>query len=282
MKNIVMWISMSLAGLALGVILNGLTGGIYTAMISILTGTIMFVPTMQMISTAKQKGFLPLYINLKTEDGIKTEKFIAFPDNFGRLKIMIVNTRHEGICSKKGLGIIDDKGTEYAWGNEPFSFGEPRLGTTINVKPARYTELLSKNRDIKDYDEAIKKYLGETKYKNFVEKYRKIQDPDIFNINDELQRLIDETNPENQLKEKVFGETWGFKDFVNFLKYAFNPTAMENVIETVKIWTKREQMGYRDTDKAMSRAKAIVMVIIGVIILVVVLTSIDLGKILPH
>jgi hypothetical protein len=235
-----------------------------------------------MIGVARQKGFLPLYINLKTEDGIKTEKFIAFPDNFGRLKIMIVNTRHEGICTKKGLGIIDDKGTEYAWGNEPFSFGEPKLGMTIPVKAARYTELLEKNRDIKDYDEAVKEYLGDTKYKNFVEKHRKIQDPDIFNINNELQNITDEPHSQNLLNEKIFGETWGFKNFAQFLKYAYNPIAMENVIETVKIWTKREQMGYKDTDKAMSRAKAVVMVIIGVIILVVVLTSIDLGKILPH
>ena len=286
----------SIAALALGIVLGFLTGGITSAMSFMMIGLIQFVLVMQIIMIAKNKGFLPLFFNLREEKGIKKEKFITFPDKFGRLRVLIMDIKHDGICGKKGLGIIDDKGTEYAWGNSPFSFGEPRMGVSVDVLAAMYIqqcrfEWLKKKKDkkvsaddmhtdeIDDYDAMIREYLGETKYVEFCNRFRKNREPDIYEINEEIQYLIDQETVENPFKTIVFGATWGFKDFLRYLKYAYHPQAMENAVDTEKIWTKREQMGYHNTNKAIEWAKAIILIIIELIILFTILSSLNLSNI---
>ena len=125
----------------------------------------MFIPVMQMISTSKAKGFMPLFLNLK-----EFEKFVHFPDKFGKMHTIIVNTKDEGVCYKKDMGFIDDKGTEYAWGTSRMSFADPKVGITVDVKNAHYTELLEKNRNIEDYEDALITFFGDTKYKDFCDK----------------------------------------------------------------------------------------------------------------
>jgi len=275
MRIIALLLTVTVMGFALSFIGGFVFGGAYGMMFSMVSGLMMFVPLIQLVGMAKSKGFLPLYLNLG-----EFEKFVHFPDNFGRLKTLIVNTKHEGVCYKKHLGFIDDKGTEYCWGNSPVSFASPKLGMTVDIKDARYTELLEKNRNIEDYDDAIRHYLGDIRYKEFCKKYRDTSgtsQPDIYAINAELDRLINERHPENPLEEKVFGETWGFKHFLRFLKYAYHPQTMENAVETEKIWTKREQMGYKDVDKNISRAKAIVYVLFGLMIFIAVISSLNVN-----
>lgn len=272
MKIIALLLTAAVMGFALAFIGGFLFGGTMGMMFSMLSGLLMFMPIIQLIGIAKTKGFLPLYVNLQEH-----EKFIGFPDSFGRLKILIVNTRHEGICYKKNFGFIDDKGTEYAWGNSPFSLAMPKLGMTIDVKNAHYTELLEKNRKLQDYDDALRSYLGTEAYDTFCEKYRTDTPPDIYDIYRELDRLIDEVKPNDNLEEKVVGETYGFKHFLRWLKYAFHPQSIENAIETEKIWTKRQQMGYKDVDKNISRAKAIVYVLFGLMIFIAVISSLNIN-----
>jgi hypothetical protein len=278
MKNVVIWISMSIAGLALSVILGGLLGGLTMAIVGILSGIIMFVPLMQMITVAKNKRFLPLFFNLGEENGVKKEKFIAFPDQFGRLNILIAQIKYKGICFIKNLGIVDDKGTEYAFGNDPISFGEPRRGYTVNVKSAQYHYKLRRNKGVNDYDEMIRKYLGEEGYKTFLTRFRTNPEPSASDIQNEISYLI-AAKPVDNLSELVFGETWSFKDDLNFLKYNYHPVSMKNAVDTERIIQKRIDMGYKDTDKAMSRAKAVVLIVIAVVILIAVLSSLDLSKI---
>lgn len=273
MKNVILWVVISLAGMV-GCMLGGFfTGGVTGAMVGMFSGVIMFMPVMMMLGTAKNKGFLPLFQNLG-----ENEKFVHFPDNFGRLKTLVVNTRHEGICHKKGLGVIDDKGTEYCWGDDPVSFGEPRLGMTIDVKNARWSELLEKDDGIEDYDNAIKEALGDKDYESFVKKYRKNNiRPDIYNINSELDFILD-ADLKDKLEKKVFGETWGFKNFLRFLKYAYHPQTLENAIDTEKVWVKQEAMGYRDVQRTGAWAKAVIGILFAVMVVLIVLSQVDLSN----
>ena len=272
MKNIVLWMICSLGGLVGGVIGGYFFGGINGAMISMFAGIIMFMPVMMMIAFAKNGGFLLFFSNLDED-----EKFILFPDKFGRLRAFITKTKHEGICHKKGIGLIDDKGTEYCLGDNPISFGEPKLGMTIDVKSAHYTEQLEKD-GIEDYDNAIKTVLGDDKYKNFVKKYReKTLRPDIYDINKEIDFLLD-ADFKDELEKEVFGETWGFKNFLRWLKYAYHPQTLENAIDTEKVWVKQEALGYRDVQKTGAMAKAVIAILFAVMIVVIVLSQIDLSN----
>ena len=229
MKNVILWVVCSLGGL-IGAVLGGyFFGGINGAMIGMFAGIIQFMPVMMMLGAAKNKGFLPLFDNLQ-----EFEKYVHFPDKFGRLKTLIVNTRHVGICHKKGIGIIDDKGTEYCWGDSPASFGEPKLGMTIDVKTAHYTSKLEED-GIEDYDQAIQEALGEEGYKKFLTQFRKDKiRPDIYEINKELDYILD-ADLKKKLEKEVFGETWGFKNFIRWLKYAYHPQTLENAIDTEKV-----------------------------------------------
>lgn len=273
MKNIVLWIVISIAGLA-GIIVGCyFTGGVTSAMVGMLGGIVMVMPVMMMLGAAKSKGFLPLFQALG-----ENEKYVHFPDHFGRLKTLIVNTRHEGICHKKGIGVIDDKGTEYCWGDDPCSFGEPKLGMTIDVKQARYTELLEEENKIEDYDAAIKEVLGEQDYKEFCKRYRSSNiRPDIFHINNELDFLLDKKF-KDKLEKNVFGETWGFKNFIRWLKYAYHPQTLENAIDTEKVWVKQEAMGYRDVQRTSALAKAVIGIMFALMVIIIVLSTVDLSN----
>lgn len=271
MIAIVMWILLGIGGFAVVFVGGAYFGGPYGAMVGMAGGILALLPLLQMIAIGKQKGFLPLYVTLKDH-----EKFIIFPNRFGKLKTMIMNTRHEGICHKKDIGLIDDKGTEYSFGDDRVSFGTPKLGMTVDVRASTYTESLEKNRNIKDYDEAIRNYLGDARYETFCKTYRTKKRPDIFDINKELQMLIDTTPVTDELKEKIFGETWGFRNFARFLKYAYHPQAMDIAVDTEKLWVKQEQMGYKDAERAMGWAKAVVWILFGLMIFIAVLSSLDI------
>ena len=271
MLSIVLWIVLGLCGMIVGVLGGYYAGGGIGAGMGMMAGFLCLMPLLQMISIGKQKGFLPLYVTLK-----EFEKHIIFPDSFGKLKTMIVNTRHEGVCYKKGLGLIDDKGTEYSWGKDPCSFGVPKLGMTVDITNASYTDLLEKNRKIEDYDNAIKEYLGEDKYKIFCEKYRKNDKPDIYAINKELDALINVENPKDSLSLKVFGETYSFKNFLRFLKYAYHPQALEVAMDQEKLWVRQEQLGYKNTDRAIGWAKAVLLVLFGLMIFFAVIGSLNI------
>lgn len=275
MMVIGVWILLAIVGLCIGFLGGYAFGGPYGMMIGFFAGLMMLMPIMQMIGMAKQKGFLMLYRTLKDD-----EKFVHFPDKFGKLKTIVMNIKSPEVLYRKKLGRIDDKGTEFAWGTSPASFGMPHMGMTVDIQAAQYTTLLGKDKDgIKDYDTGVKKFLGSLQYRIFKKKYRDTSKPEIDDINNELQEQIDTVTPGDPLEKKVFGETYGWKDFCHFLKYAYNPMAMENAIDTEKIWVKREQMGYKDVDKNISRAKAIMMVLFGIMIFIAVLSAIDIGSI---
>lgn len=270
MNVVSMYVLVAILGLCLSFIGGYISGGTLGMMMGMFSGLIIFMPVMMMIGYAKNKGFLPLFRALKD-----FEKFIFFPDKFGRIKILVMNIIHDGILQKKKLGLIDDKGTEFALGSDKMSIALPRKGTTVDLKDIHYFSLLKKEKGVEDYDDAIKHYLGETVYMEFCEKFRKNIKPDIYDINAELQWLIDHEFPKDKLNQDMFGETVDFTDELQHLKYIYNPVSMENAVDTEKIWTKREQMGYKDVDKKMSTAKAVVYILFGVMVFLIVMSVID-------
>lgn len=274
MSSIILYIVFGIMGFILLFLGGYFTGGITGMMLGLFGGMIMFMPIVMMIGYAKNKGFLPLYKNLKDN-----EKYVMFPDSFGRLKFLIMNTIYPGILHKKTIGYIDDKGTEFAFGPDKASIGIPQKGVTVDLKNIHYNSLL-KDDGIQDYDDAIKNYLTNEQFIEFQNKFRQNLKPDIYDINAELQWLQEISNPTDELKKEVFGETVDFKDNLQSLKYIYNPISMENAVDTVKIWTKREQMGYKDLDKAQSRAKMIVTIIFAVGIFIIMLTAVDWTNIL--
>jgi len=279
LKSLIIWIGMSIGGVILGFVGAFLFGNPIAAMFAMMGGFIAVLPLFMMISKAAQKKFLPLYETLNDK-----QKFIHYPDKFGKLGTMIVDIKHPGILSKKGIGIIDDKGTEYAWGKDPVSFSEPENGLTIDIPAAQYTHLLRKEENILDYEQMIKEYLGEAEYKKFFDKFRLNPKPDWIAIEEELEYLKnfkpipDKDNPD-KFKKIVFGTTWGIDNFMAYLKYALNPLRVDTAIKTEVLLAKQEAAGYKDQSRALSWGKAIMLVLLGLAIFFAIMSALNLGNI---
>jgi hypothetical protein len=280
MRNITLWMMEGIAGIALAGVLGFVfTGKEMTVMAGVLGSIVAFLPFMQMLLTAKSKNFMAFFFNLKEENGVKKEKYLMYPGRYGRLGIIIAQIVSNKVLYVKGLrGYIDDKGTEYAFGNSPLSFWEPGKGFTTSISSSWYHHQLKKNKDIKDYDEMIKHYLTDSDYKVFCQKFRSNPEPNEDDIAAEIQWLKDVKNPADPLKITVFGETYSIHDDLSFMQYNYQPQAMGIYVENEKINVRKEVEGYKDPRKAMAWGKAAFIVILAIVILVAVLSSLDLSK----
>lgn len=237
---------------------------------------LLFLPLLQIIKTLRDKGLLPLFARLGP-----LEKLVILLDGMGGLGITVSNSKHKGLLYKKGIGFIDDKGSQLNWGGTPTTIAMPNNGVGMNIPIAQYCAELHDKHDIRDYDDAIKRYLGPVKYSDFVENYRRNQIPDIYDINAELQYLIDLDNPHDPLSERVFGQTINFKHFGQYLKYAYNPTTVTNAFNNEMIRMKESERSYikKDASRAMEYAKAFVTVMGIIIVLIIILANVDLSGI---
>ncbi|HUS98891.1 MAG TPA: hypothetical protein VMY59_01050 [Candidatus Thermoplasmatota archaeon] len=279
MRNTQIWLMEGIAGVALAGVLGFMMGGNEMVIMAGVMGAIVaLLPFFQMMVTAKAKNITPFFFNLKEENGLKKEKFLLFPGRFGKLGVTVAQILSEKVLYVKGAGLIDDKGTEYGFGNAPLSFWEPGVGYTTNTKSARFHNILRKDKDIKDYDEMIRAYLKEEDYKTFTGLFRKNPEPSAAEIDMEIQWLKDRKNPESTLSVTMNGETYSIQDDLPFMKYNYHPQTMKNFVENEKINVRREEMGYKNPEKAIGLAKAIAIVVIAVVILLAVLSSLDLSK----
>lgn len=221
-------------------------GGQYGMMVGFFCGMPSFMALMLLIGKAKNKGFIKLYRDLKDTDK-EYEKFVHFPDSFGRIRTLIGVVKQPGRVHVKGLGDFDDKGDEYAWGMDRACFALPHTGMTIALKKALYTNKLE-DEGIKNYDSALKRFLGETKFNLFKKTHRNKVNPDADDIRNEVKAIIETDNPDDPLERKVLGETVGFKDFAVWLLYAFNPVFMDGAIMQEKLIERKAMMDYRDKE----------------------------------
>lgn len=278
MRNTTLYLVMGLGGLAFTTVMGYYVGAETGAMAGILGGIICFIPTVQLILQAKNKGFLPFYWNLLEENNMKKEKYLVVPNNFGKLRVIVAKMVRDGVVFVRRWGPIDDKGTEYSFGNSPLSFVIPHLAFTKNLQSSQYHHLLKKEEGINDWDEAVKKYLGVEKYKEFVLKFRQNDEPDNNAIQEELQWLKDVKEPADPLAIKVVGETVTFHDDIDFFKYNYLPEYMNVYVEQEKINVRREEQGYKDPGKAMNYAKAIAIILIVVMVVLIALSQVDLSQ----
>ena len=274
MNNFLGYLILSLVGVGVCIFASiiGLPFGIFIAIIG---GMMMLVPMIQVFNTLKLRGLLPLFDNLPL-----TQKLLLLIDSVNHIHFIVADHKNEGILQKKGIGMIEDKGTPLYWGKTPCAIAMQGSSIGVDIKMAQYTALLANNKKVDDYEQAIKQYLGPVKYIDFVERYRRNPKPDIYDISRELQRLIDENEPHDPLSEKVNGDTIGFKNYCQFLKYAYDPTSAQNAYDSEKIRIKREQAAYKETnpDRMMSFAKAFAMIMIIIVVVLVALSSVDLSS----
>lgn len=281
MRNTTLYMLMGLGGMAVCIVMGYMTGAEMGAMAGFLGGVICLIPTIQLILQAKQKGFLAFYWNLLEENSIKKEKYCIVPNKFGRLRVIVAKMVSDGVIFIKRFGLIDDKGTEYTFGNSPLSFVLPGLGFTKNIPSSQYHHLLKKDKGINDWDEAIKKYLRPEQYTTFCKTFRVNPEPDEDDIQAELQWLKDVKDPADKLEVLICGETVCFDDDLTFMQYNYLPQMMKVFVDNEKLNAKQEGLGYRPADtgsKAMGYAKAIAVILIVVMVVIIALSSVDLSQ----
>jgi hypothetical protein len=280
MRNTTVYMLMGLGGMAFCIVMGYFTGTEMGAVSGMMGGVICLIPTLQLILQAKQKGFLSFYWNLEEENNIKKEKYCIVPNKFGKLRVIVAKMVSDGVIFIKRFGLIDDKGTEYNFGNSPLSFVLPGLGFTKNIPSSQYHHLLKKEKGINDWDEAVKRYLGPEQYKVFCQKFRMTPEPDAEDIQAELQYLKDVKYPADKLSVLICGETISFHDDINFFQYNYLPQMMKVFVDNEKLNAKQEGLGYRPDSgsKAMGYAKAIAVILIVVLVVIIALSSVDLSK----
>ena len=262
------WLIISLAGFFV-LFVGSIFGGTFGTIMIMGGGTMMFVPVIQTTTVIRVKRLVPFFMKLKPWEAISlfvNERFQIFP--------LIFNTKHEGILQKDRIGMVEDKGTPLTWGNLPISITLQNAGVSIDLKKSQYVARLYNGRGIETYEQAVKKYLGPAKYTEFAKRYRTKPKPDIFAIRSELHRLLDETTPNDPLSEKICGETIDFKNYLNFLVYAYHPRSSINAMNAEKIQTKREAMAYKEAKQGRNIGITIFLIVLALIIFMVVWNSI--------
>lgn len=278
MKAITAWVSLCLGGMVLSFI-GGYMGGFNGMILGMFGGILPFMAIMQMIAFFKNKKLLALLKTLNDD-----EKYMWLPDKRDKLHLMVMKEPHPGILVKKGLGIFEHKGTEFGLGKDGMCFAYPDGAYTVDFKTIDYASKLEKEDGLDEYEDIVKEYLGENMYKVFCSKFRTNPKPDYFNIDNEIQWLINnkpkdnngkDNDDEDKLCKTVFGTTVDFTNRLKFLRYNYNPISGENATERERIIALKEGMDYKEDNKEINRAKGIAMILFAAMIFIAVLVSLD-------
>ena len=239
-------------------------------------GMLPLMAILQIFGIAKQKNFLPLFKELD-----KNEKYEWVPDMNNRIHLTIMKSDHKGLLYLKGLGLFEDKGTTFLFGKDRMGIAFPESGYTGDIPTIQYFSQLFKKTGTDEWDDFVELYLHPSDYKEFKDTFRSGKKPTIDDINAELNWLS-EHRARNELEQKVFGETVDFRSRCRFLKYNYDPVAAENATEAEKIIAYKKAMDYKDPKEDFSKygaiAKAVVLIIMGLVIFMAVASSIDLSN----
>jgi len=272
-------IIIAIAGFML--VLVGSSGilGLYGVMPGFMGGLMMLMSTITMIGTVFKERLTPYFEPLK-----KNEEITWHITRRGRMFPLKVLSRKEGLLYWKKRFFADAKGAELTSpSGKPLSLSLQRYGYTLDPKRSGYFSKLKKDKKLKDgdeYDEALELYLGPDGYTSFKAKFRdKKPLPDKFDIEDEMRWLLDYEKPVDALEYNIAGEVINFRDALGFMKYSYDTSAVENSIEREKLDIMMRNDSYAaDAAKYIGIAMAAVIVIIGIVILLFALQSIDLGS----
>jgi hypothetical protein len=278
MQRIAVFIMMGIAGLILAVI-TSLTVFPVNVLGAVFGGMLPLMAILQIFGIAKQKNFLPLYKDLD-----KNEKYEWVPDTNNRIHLTIMKSNHKGLLYLKGLGLFEDKGTTFLFGKDKMGFAFPESGYTGDIPTIQYFSQLFRDNGVSEWDEFVKLYLYPSAFEEFKKRFRQGKKPTIDNINAELEWLSQRpmSSVRNDLKQQVFGETVDFRSRCRFLKYNYDPVAAENATEAEKIIAYKKAVDYKDPKEDFSKysavAKAVVLIIMGLVIFMAVASSIDLSN----
>lgn len=282
-KQMWTWIAMMFGGgalVVLAIVIGPSMGGMPVQLMFGIMGIVLCAfPVLNIIGQVKKARLFPLLVGCEDD-----EQVTLFADIRNRLSPIIVNNKHEGILHKREMGIIEDKGSPLTWADTgiPISISLQKCGVTVDLKQAQYQHKLELD-GIDDYEEALKRYLGPASYTSFSEKFRTTSEPQYEEIHKELEYLLAQ-EPNDPLAKKVCGETITFKNFLNWLKYAYHPLSAENAVDSEILETKREAMAYKDIQKMQGWGKLILIILIGVGIFIVILATMgpQLGGLFGH
>lgn len=274
MQRVAMFIALAIFGLVL-CFLGAFVMFPVNMMLILFGGMLPFMAVMQMVGYAKAKGFLPMFRDLK-----ENEEYDWIPDKHNRLKLVIMENVHKDQLFHKKLGLFEDKGTTFTFGKYPMGFCFPESGYKVDIPTQEYFSFLEKNEDLSDWDDCVREYLGDDKYKIFCQKFRTKTRPEIDDINAELTWLIEQKKVNNPLEVMIHGHKLDFRNRAKHLKYTYDPTSNENATERERIWAMKEGMDYRERQdqKYLGMAKAIAIVLIVIMIVVITLASVDLSN----
>jgi len=253
--------------------------GLYGVLPGFMGGLMMLMSTITMIGTVLKERLTPYFEPLK-----KGEEITWHITRRGRMFPLKVLSRKEGLLYWKKRFFADAKGSELTSpSGRPLSISLQRYGYTLDPKRSGYFSKLKKDKKLKDgdeYDEALELYLGEEGYKSFKKKFREKKPlPDKFDIEEEMRWLLDYQQPADTLEYNVAGETINFRDALGFMKYSYDTSAVENSIEREKLDIMMRNDSYgADAAKFIGIAISVVIVIVGIVILLFALQSVDLGS----
>jgi len=273
------WLLMVGAGAALiilGVVIGPQMGGMPIEMMFAVFGiAILIYPVISILGAVKRAKLYPLLAGVADD-----EQVTLFADRRNRVSPIVMNNKHEGVLHKREMGIIEDKGSPLTWADTgtPISISLQKLGVTVDLKQAQYTKGLE-GEGLKDYEDALKRYLGPASYVTFANKYRLSTEPQYEEISKELDYLL-EQKPNDPLVRPVCGETVDFKNFLTWLKYAYHPLSAENAVDSEILEVKREALAYAEAGKMKGWGKLIIVILIGVGIFLVILAT--MGPQLGH
>jgi len=278
MLFIALVVMLAIGGACIGVIGGYLAGGPFGLMTGFMSGILPFLGIMMMVGKAKTKGFLIRYRDLKRnlKEGWY-EKYIDIPDKFGKLHTFIGKVKEAGLVTIKGIGKLDDKGDEYSYGTDPQSFALPNKGLTIDFEKAHQLNMVAAKYDVDNYEDAVKHYLGEQKYKIFYKLFRSkhFKDVDIDDINNEIAYLVHQEHPADPMTTNTLGETIGIRSLIGWLAWVCNPVYIEGSIASEKLYTKQleRQMKLDRGEKWTGLGKMVVYILIGLMIFLLAVGS---------
>lgn len=206
------------------------------------------------------------------------ERVVIFLNRSGNVMITVFKMVHDALLFRAGYGFIENNGWQLKWGRKNAVIALQGYGDTLNPQQAGYQSRLRKE-GVKDYEEAIKRYLGPVKYAEFKRRFRINPLPDIFEIRKEIDYLRN-ARPADPLAFSINGETINFRDLLDYEYYASTPIALENAIERERINEHELAFSYKPQDKSIKWALAIVLILIGVGILIVMIGNTDMGNML--
>lgn len=272
MNFLILCVVMSLGALILCALSGYAFGGLYGFMGGMVGGFMALMPMMFVIAKAKQKGILKLFRDLKHEGEIR-EKFVHFPNRFGRIMTLIGVVKQQGRITIDGIGDFDDKGDELVWGNDPASFALVNVGTTLSLKQRLYERALEQD-GIFGYENALKTYFGAERHKKFVDLFRRNPKPGSKEIAMELEAVTSEEKPANPLEKNILGESVSFKNAAEWWKYAYLPFALKNAISQEKIIATAKAIDYKDKTKNLEGyGKMVIYILMGAMIFLIVIGS---------